>query len=189
MAGKLYLILGPSGSGKGTVLQGLKEHHPDWVFPLSCTTRPRRPNEKPGEVYHFVSKNEFEERLDRGDFLEYAVVHQNHYYGTLKDPILKALEEGKTVIREVDVQGLRSIRVIIPSDQLVSVFLTVPDWETLRTRILKRSEMSIEEMERRYESYLKEMGWAKECDHVIESIDGETEKLVNDVEAVIDNEE
>jgi guanylate kinase len=181
MQGKLFLILGPSGSGKGTVLRGLRDQHADFVFPRSCTTRARRPNEREGEVYHFISKDEFERRIEAGDFLEWAIVHQNHYYGTLKAPILNALAEGKTVIREVDVQGLRSIRDLVSKDELVSIFLSVPDWDTLQRRILKRSEMSIEEMERRYVSYLKEMTWKPECDYVIESIEGETEKLLNDV--------
>lgn len=185
MRGKLFLILGPSGSGKGTVLSALRQRHPEFVFPLSCTTRPRRPREKEGEIYHFISKVEFEERIERGDFLEYATVHQAHSYGTLKAPILKALEEGKTVIREVDVQGLRSIRDLIPEKILVSIFLTVPDWETLQRRILKRSDMSLEEMEHRYQSYLEEMTWQDECTHVIQSVEGHVDELVEAVEALI----
>lgn len=188
MTGKLILILGSSGSGKGTVLSALREKHPEFVFPLSCTTRAKRPNERSGEVYNFISKDDFERRIEQGDFLEYAVVHQNNYYGTLKAPILQALEAGKTVIREVDVQGLRSIREIIPHKHLVSIFLTVPDWETLQQRILKRAAMSIEEMERRYASYLKELTWIPECDYVIESVSGEIEKLVADVEVILKKE-
>lgn len=188
MAGKLILILGSSGSGKGTALAALRERHPEFVFPLSCTTRSKRPNERSGEVYNFISKDEFERKIEQGEFLEYAVVHQDNYYGTLKTPILKALEEGKTVIREVDVQGLRSIREIIPRENLVSIFLTVPDWETLQQRILKRAAMSIEEMERRYKSYLHELTWILECDYVIESVSGEIEKLAEDVEEVLKKE-
>jgi guanylate kinase len=188
MSGKFILILGSSGSGKGTVLAKLREAHPEYVFPLSCTTRPKRPKERPGEVYNFISKAEFERKIEQGEFLEYAVVHQNHYYGTLKEPIRQALSEGKTVIREVDVQGLRSIREMIPKDQLVSIFLTVPDWETLQQRILKRAAMSIEEMERRYKSYLQELTWIPECDYVIESVSGEIEKLVSDVEVILEKE-
>jgi guanylate kinase len=188
MRGKLFLILGPSGSGKGTVLKRLKEKYSDFVFPLSCTTRPRRPNERNGEIYYFISKPDFERRIEEGQFLEYAVVHQNHYYGTLKQPIEEALDDGKVVIREVDVQGLRSIRDLIPKENLVSIFLTVPDWDTLQRRILKRSEMSLEEMERRHNSYLKEMEWQPECDYVIESVEGEIDQLLSQVETVIESE-
>lgn len=187
LRGKLYLILGPSGSGKGTVLEALRMRHPEFVFPVSCTTRPKRPNEKEGEVYEFVTSEIFERRKADGEFLEWAVVHHDYSYGTLKAPILSALAAGKIVIREVDVQGLRSIREMIPRENLVSVFLTVPGWDTLHRRILKRAAMPEEELARRHESFLKEMEWAKECDHVIESVEGEIEELIGAVEGVIGN--
>lgn len=184
-AGKLILILGPSGSGKGTVFKALRQNHPDFVFPLSCTTRDPRPGEKDGEVYHFVTKADFQERMGRGEFLEWAVVHGENYYGTLKSAILEPLRAGKTVIREVDVQGLRSIRELIPAEHLCSIFLTVDGWETLRNRILKRSALPEEELERRRQSFMKEMEWQKECDLVIVSIEGEIKKLVGDVEEAL----
>lgn len=185
MKGKLFLILGSSGSGKGTVLTALRKRHGEWVFPLSCTTRDKRPHEKDGEVYNFISKEEFQSEIKAGKFLEWAIVHQDNYYGTLKGPILKALEDGKTVVREVDVQGLRSIREIISKDQLVSIFLTVKSWNVLKARILKRSKISDDEMEKRYESYLRESEWAGECDAVVESVEGEQEGIIKKVERII----
>ena len=185
LLGHLYLILGPSGSGKGTVLKALRDNHPDFVFPISCTTREPRPGEKDGEVYYFVSKDEFKARMAADDFLEWAVVHGENYYGTLKEEILKPLREGKTVIREVDVQGLRSIRELIPKENLCSIFLTVDGWETLRRRILHRSELPEEELERRRESFLHEMEWAKECDRTIVSVEGEITQLIADTEEAI----
>lgn len=185
LSGHLFLILGPSGSGKGTVLEVLRKNHPEFVFPLSCTTRAMRPGEKDGEVYHFVNKEEFQRLMAAGDFLEWAVVHGENYYGTLKDEILKPLEQGKTVIREVDVQGLRSIRELIPKENLRSIFLTVDGWDTLRRRILKRSELPEEELQRRRQSFMSEMEWQKECDIVIVSTEGEIEKLIADTEAAL----
>lgn len=185
--GKLILILGPSGSGKGTVLDELRQNHPEFVFPLSCTTRLPRPGEKDGEVYHFVTKEEFQRRMAAAEFLEWAVVHGENYYGTLKDEIVEPLKLGKTVIREVDVQGLRSIRELIPKENLVSIFLTVSGWDTLRHRILKRSALPEEELERRRQSFMNEMEWEKECDVVIVSVEGEIAKLIEDTELAIRN--
>ncbi len=88
-----------SGSGKGTVIAHLRKVFPDAVFPLSCTTRSPRPGEKDGEVYHFINKEEFQRRIKAGDILEWAIVHHDNYYGTLKQPILDALKAGKIVIR------------------------------------------------------------------------------------------
>lgn len=185
LTGHLFLILGPSGSGKGTVLKALRQNHPEIVFPISCTTREPRPGEKDGEVYYFVSKDEFKHRMEQDEFLEWAVVHGENYYGTLKEEILKPLREGKTVIREVDVQGLRSIRELIPEEHLTSIFLTVDGWETLQRRILKRSQLPQEELDRRHASFIHEMEWAKECDKVIVSVEGEIEQLITDTEAAL----
>lgn len=185
-AGKLILILGSSGSGKGTVLSALRKNHPEIVFPVSCTTREPRPREKNGEVYYFISKEEFKRKIDAGEFLEYAVVHGDNYYGTLKSEILKPVEEGKIVVREVDVQGLRSIRELLPREKLCSIFLTVSGWDTLRRRILKRSTLPEEELEKRRQSFLIEKEWEKECDVVINSIEGEIQKLIADVEVAIE---
>lgn len=179
------MILGSSGSGKGTVLHALRKNHSEFVFPVSCTTRAPRPGEKDGEVYYFISKEEFKKRIDAGDFLEYAVVHEDNYYGTLKSEILKPIEDGRVVVREVDVQGLRAIRELLPKEKFSSIFLTVSGWDTLRHRILKRSELPEEELERRRESFMKEKEWEKECDVVIDSVEGEIEKLIKDVESAI----
>lgn len=183
--GKLFLILGSSGSGKGTVLKALMKKYPEFVFPISCTTREKRPSEKEGEIYRFITKGEFKRRIERDEFLEWAVVHEDDYYGTLKLPIEEALLQGKTVIREVDVQGLRSIREIINKGTLVSVFLMVPSWEILKVRILRRAKMSKGELERRYQSYLREQKWAEECDYVVESPEGRESECIANVEDVI----
>ncbi|MBU2524404.1 guanylate kinase [Patescibacteria group bacterium] len=183
--GKFILILGPSGSGKGTVLSYLKKKHPEFIFPISCTTRSKRPNEADGEVYNFINKEFFEKKKDEGDFLEWALVHNKHYYGTLKKPILDAMQQGKTVIREVDVQGLQSIRKIISENQLISIFLTVKNWETLKERILERSPMSEEELARRKKSFKLEMAWQRECDYVVESVTGKVDEVCRSIENII----
>ena len=116
MKGKLFLIVGPSGSGKSSVFMTLKDAHPEYTYPLSATTRRKRKGEKDGDIYHFYTKKAFEKSIEKGDFLEYAVVHQDNYYGLLKKPVMESLKKGETVIREVDIQGfeycllLRTVR-------------------------------------------------------------------------------
>ena len=182
--GKLVLILGPSGSGKGTVLDFLKHKHPEFVFPLSCTTRQMRPNEKDGDVYNFVSEKVFKEKIENGEFLEYAFIHDMNYYGTLKKPILDALESGKVVVREVDVQGVRSIREILPADLLITIFLNA-NWDDLEKRICKRAPITDEELKERHESYPREMKWLEECDFVVESVEGKIDEQCRVVEDII----
>lgn len=185
--GKFVLILGPSGSGKGTVLSFLRESHPEFVFPISCTTRAPRPHEKDGEVYNFVTEAEFKDKIEDGEFLEYAYVHDMNYYGTLKKPILDALHDGKVVVREVDVQGVRSIKEILPEKQVMTIFLRA-EWDHLEKRIRNRAPISDIELNERYESYLREMQWQDECDFVIESIEGEIEQQCRLVEkTILDN--
>lgn len=183
--GKLFIILGPSGSGKGTVIQALRKGHPKFFFPLSCTTRPPRPHERDGEVYHFVTEQEFDAHIAAGDFLEWAVVHHDYRYGTLKQPIIQALNDGKVVIREVDVQGLDSLRKIFLKDQIFAIFITTPSWEILQSRILRRSAIDPVELEKRRQSFLKEMEWAKLCDAVVQSDEGKIDEAISAVENLI----
>ncbi len=184
-SGKLFLILGPSGSGKGTVMNYLRKTFLDAVFPISCTTRPPRPGEREGDVYHYVTREEFQKRIDAGDFLEWAVVHHDNLYGTLKKPILDALAAGKTVIREVDMQGVESIRNIIPAHQLVSIFITAPSWENLKKRIQGRSELPSEELTQREKSFAREMEFSKQCDYVVMSEEGKIEEYCKKMEDII----
>lgn len=187
MKGRLFLILGPSGSGKGTVIRYLKEHFPAFVFPVSCTTRVPRPGEREGDIYHFVNNDEFERRIKSGEFLEWAVVHGDNYYGTLRRPILDALQSGKTVIREVDMQGVQSIRDILPSD-VVTIFITTESWEELKRRILARHEESDQELTQRHESFLREMTFARECDYVVENKRDREEDCFREVVNIIAGE-
>lgn len=185
MQGKLILILGPSGSGKGTLINHAKAKYPDFVFPVSCTTRDPRPGEQDGDVYHFISKEEFKERIAQGEFLEYAVVHNDNYYGTLKSEILEPLEQGKVVFREVDLQGVRSIQELIPVENLTTIFTTTTSWEELAERITGRAPISEEELAYRQESYEEEVKFIPEADHIIYNRKGEIEEAKAELEEVI----
>lgn len=185
MKGTFILILGPSGTGKGTVISHLRKVFPEAVFPLSCTTRSPRPREKDGEVYHFITKEDFKRRIDTGEFLEWAIVHNDNYYGTLKAPIEAALHEGKLVIREVDMQGVISIRAILGRENVKALFITSPSWESLKNRIQKRAPLPLEELEHRKMSFEKEMQFSKECDFVVMSEDGKIPEVCGEVEQIL----
>lgn len=183
--GKLFLILGPSGSGKGTVIDYLRRTFSDAVFPISCTTRPPRPTERDGEVYHFLTKEEFQKKITAGEFLEWAIVHHDHMYGTLKQPIIDMLNAGKIVIREVDMQGVKSIRNILPAECVVAIFITAPSWEILKKRILKRSKISEDELKQREASFKKEMEFSRECDFVVKSEENQIPAVCEQVAYII----
>ena len=183
--GKLFLILGPSGSGKGSLIGCLKKKHPEFVFPVSVTSREIRLGEIEGNVYHFVSKDVFEKKIEENELLEWAVVHQNNYYGTLKKPIFEAIENNQTVIREVDIQGFELIREIIPVDQLVSIFIMPDSIENLVEIIRNRSKISDEEVQRRVFSAKVEIEKSDECDYIIYNSDGHINEAVEEVEKII----
>lgn len=185
MQGKLFLIVGPSGSGKGTIINRLKKKYKGFFYPVSYTTRDPRPGEKDGDVYHFVPKEKFEGMLAKGDFLEYAVVHSNNYYGTAKRKIMDALEGGAVVVREVDIQGYRSIAKIIPKENLVSIFMKVADEADLKQRILRRGDLPEDELKRRMASAKKEIAQAKICDYQVANKWGEVDDCLFNVEQII----
>ena len=185
MKGLFFLISGPSGVGKGTVISALKKLYPNFIFPLSHTTRAKRAGEKDGQVYHFISKKDFEAEMQRGNFLEWAQVHGKDYYGTLKKPILEALERGFMVVREVDVQGFHSIRKFIPKENLVTIFLKAESTEKLIARIAKRGFISEEELQRRLESAKKELAEAHLFDYQVYSLENKISQCVAEVKKII----
>lgn len=185
MFGKLFLIVGPSGSGKGTVIERLKQKYVGFVYPVSYTTRAPRDGERDGEVYNFVSKEEFERMIKDDELLEYAVVHSDNYYGTSKLDIMDALDKGAVVVREVDIQGFHSIKELVPEDVLVSIFMKVSDLDDLSQRILRRGKLSDEELERRLESAKKELNEADDCDYQVENKWGEIDNCLRTVEKII----
>lgn len=188
MKGKLFLISGPSGVGKGTVISALKRQYPQFVYPISHTTRAMRPSEKDGEVYHFLDKADFEAEVEKGNFLEWARVHGENCYGTLKQPIMEALEQGKVVVREVDVQGFHSIRKVIPRENLVTIFLKAENLEKLIERITKRGKLPEEEIQRRMQSAERELSDAQLFDYQVWSLEGKVSECVSEVEKIIADE-
>ena len=185
MTGKLFLLSGPSGVGKGTVQKMLKEKHPEFIYPLSITTRTPRPGERDGEIYHFISNEQFDHYIQNEELLEWATVHQYDRYGTLKDPILKALTEGNVVIREVDVQGWKTIMQSDIQREVVSIFIRPPSLEALKQRIIQRAPINDKELDARLKDVATEMEYAQEYTHQIISEENQQENVYKEVEEII----
>lgn len=188
--GKLVLLIGPSGVGKSVILTSLREKHAEYVFPRSATTRTRRPGEG-DTLYHFITEDEFAAWEREGKFLETAQVHKGARYGTLYSEIIPPIEEGKTVIREVDVQGFRSIRDdrhFGPAGEylLQTIFILPESEEQLIAQIQKRAPMEEEELLRRLESMRKELSAAAETDVQITNARGQLEQTIRKAEEAIE---
>ena len=181
---KLFAIIGPSGAGKGTVIKEIKKLFPQIKYPISFTTREKREGEKEGEVYYFISQEKFQEMIQNQEFLEYQKVHKNAYYGSSKKEIIGNLEN-KHVLREFDIQGVKELEKVMPEENLVKIFITVKNWKTLESRILKRSKISNEELNKRKESFEKEIEYANKCNYVIESKENMQEELIKDFSQII----
>ena len=163
--GAILIISGPSGCGKSTLLKEVYKDISDYYFSISTTTRAPRVGEKNGVDYFFVTKEEFEADIKNDDFLEYAKVHDN-YYGTSLKPINKALEEGKLVIFDIDVQGHEIVRSKL--DFIVtSVFITTPSLEILETRLNSRNTDSVEIIEKRIKNAKGEVEYFQDYDYLI----------------------
>jgi guanylate kinase len=156
--GILLVISAPSGAGKTTLVERIRRT-PNLFYSVSCTTRAPRAGEIDGQDYQFLSDADFRERIEKGDFLEHAQVHRDHY-GTLREPVVTNLKSGKDVLIDIDTQGTAVIRncgdpVIL--DALADVFIMPPDLEELRKRLLKRGTETAEQIDSRLATAAREM--------------------------------
>ncbi|PAF53989.1 guanylate kinase [Helicobacter sp. 13S00482-2] len=174
MQNSLLVLSGPSGSGKSTLCKFLLEKIPEIYFSISTTTRDPREGEKDTEHYYFVSKEEFLRDIQENKFLEWAEVHGN-YYGTSISPIKSALESGRLVIFDVDVQGHRGIKKYY-GDLVRSIFVTTKNKQTLKQRLQKRGTDSEETIKLRLMHAYSEMKYMNEFDYLIINDDIERSK-------------
>jgi guanylate kinase len=156
--GILFVISAPSGAGKTTLVDALRQTS-EFVYSVSCTTRPARAGEVEGEDYHFLSDAEFSARTKAGEFLEHATVH-GHEYGTLLTPIVEDLMNGRDVLIDIDIQGAANIRKHkdeFVRQALADVFIMPPDLDELRRRLTKRGTETAEQIESRLKTAAREM--------------------------------
>jgi guanylate kinase len=156
--GILFVVSAPSGAGKSTLLNSLRQT-PDFVYSVSCTTRAPRPGEIEGEDYHFLSQAQFQERLDAGEFLEYARVHE-HSYGTLRAGVIQRLDDGVDVMIDIDVQGAATIRADATPEirgSLADIFIMPPSLDELRHRLNRRGTETPDQIEVRLRNAATEM--------------------------------
>ena len=156
--GILFVISAPSGAGKTTLCDALRQT-PDFVYSVSCTTRPPRAGEIEGDDYHFISQQDFAAQMEAGEFLESATVH-GHYYGTLRKPLIANLQNGVDVLIDVDIQGAAAIRAFDDPtirQSLCDVFIMPPDLDELRRRLTKRGTETPEQIETRIVTAAREM--------------------------------
>lgn len=162
--GFVLVVSGPSGAGKGTLVERLMKARPDCVFSISSTTRPIRPGEQDGVQYEFVSRTEFERRRSAGMFLEWAEVH-GQYYATPAKFVDEQVRAGRIVVLDVDVQGGASVRRARP--EAVSVFVYPPSFEVLRQRLQARNTDHPEVVELRLKNAPEEMAQHREYDYLV----------------------
>lgn len=177
----LLVISAPSGAGKTTLCNRLLSEMPDIVYSVSCTTRPPRKGERDGKDYFFLSEEAFRERIARGEFLEFALVH-GHLYGTLRRTVEEALRAGRDVLMDIDVQGAAQIRTIaraapagdILKDRVVDIFIAPPSLKALQDRLEGRAADTSSAIATRLQNAEEEMAHWREFTYLIVNDELET---------------
>jgi guanylate kinase len=173
-AGRLIVLTGPSGVGKGTLLRSLLKRHPELYLSVSATTRPPRPSEIDGQHYYFVSRDKFEQMVTAGELLEWAE-YAGNYYGTPRTPVERQIQLGHSVILEIEVVGARKILQTFPS--ALRIFILPPTLAELEQRIRRRGQDSEEAIARRLTRAKSEIDAADEFDLQIVNDDLESARL------------
>lgn len=181
--GLLIIFVSFSGGGKSTIIRALKEKHPEWLFSVSCTTRSPRMNEKEGKHYYYIDRNAFEKKIDENAFIEYEHVHKD-LYGTPREPLENAMEQGKVYILDIDVKGALRVLKEYP-EQNVSFFIDVPDLKVLEKRLRDRGTETEDHIQTRLSRIPEECKEKEKFDHVI--INDKLDDTVEKIETIIMN--
>ncbi|MBQ8681493.1 MAG: guanylate kinase [Bacilli bacterium] len=180
LRGNLIVISAPSGAGKGSVINKLLSIYDNAWVSISMTSRAIRGNDIPNETYYFVSKEEFEQRIKEGIFLEYAE-YNNNYYGTPRDKINEKLNEGKDVILEIEIQGALKVKELVPD--AIFIFILPPSMKELKRRLVNRGTDSMDKILNRFKTAYKEINEVTKYNYVV--INDEIDKAAEKVKAIL----
>ena len=183
--GVLVILSSPSGAGKTSIARALVEENKNFLFSVSATTRKSRPGEVNGREYHFLTVDEFRERINDGQFLEHAKVFGN-LYGTPLEPVMESINDGKDLIFDVDWQGGKQIRSSSLSKFVISIFILPPSIKALQERLMKRAQDSSETVKDRMTKSIGEIMHWKEYDYVI--VNNDFEQTLDEVKSIITSE-
>ncbi|HET7046754.1 MAG TPA: guanylate kinase [Solirubrobacteraceae bacterium] len=176
----VFVITGPSGVGKGTLIRGLLERIPELELSTSATTRKPRPGELDGVEYHFLTPEQFAERVDAGDFVEHAT-YSGNMYGTLRSELERRARAGNPVVLEIEVQGARQVREALPES--VAVFIAPPSLDALRARLVGRGTDTAEEVDERLRTAERELEAQPEFAHVV--VNDRLEQATDELEGIV----
>ena len=183
--GVLVILSSPSGAGKTSIARALVEENKSFLFSVSATTRKSRPGEVNGREYHFLTVDEFREKINNGQFLEHAKVFGN-LYGTPLEPVMESINNGKDLIFDVDWQGGKQIRSSSLSKFVISIFILPPSIKALQERLMKRAQDSSETVKDRMTKSIGEIMHWKEYDYVI--VNNNFEQTLHEVKSIITSE-
>jgi guanylate kinase len=176
----MFVITGPSGVGKGTLIRGLRERIPELELSVSATTRRPRPGEVDGVDYHFLTPEEFERRVAHNEFVEHATYSGNRY-GTLRAELDRQLNDGRPVVLEIEVQGARQVREALPD--AVQVFIAPPSADALRARLVGRGTDTAEQVDERMRTAQRELEAQPEFGHVV--VNDRLERATDDLVKIV----
>lgn len=175
ITGHLILLMAPSGSGKGKLVQGLGDLAHKLYFAKTYTSRPRRAGAEENPSYEFVSRETFQRMIEAGEFIEWANFSGN-YYGTPVSEFTASLMSGHVVFKEMELQGIEQIKELIPKEKRTVIYIDAGTWDDLKARIIARAPIGEDELQKRYERYLEESKAIGIADVIIDNSNGRLEE-------------
>lgn len=178
--GKIFVISSPSGGGKTTIVRKILSEFPEIIFSVSATTRPKRPDEIDGVHYFFLTEDQFLEKIKNDEFIEWERFY-DYYYGTLKTFVIDNIQNGKSVLLEIDVKGALSVKKIFPD--AILIFIDVPSFEELVNRLKRRKTESETDLQKRIDRAKMELSYKDKFDYIF--VNKDLEEVISQIKSLI----